>query len=59
MKKTKPKKEQFDPWLAFAGCIILGVGIGTFYGQVVVGSTIGVGVGFLVVTFLQRKRSSK
>ena len=43
--------------IAFVGCTLIGVGLGMLFDQTSAGSTLGVGVGFIVMAFLSgRKR---
>lgn len=59
--KKAPKKNtsMINPWLAFAGAIIIGSGIGLATDNAAVWSTIGVGVGFLLVLWLKAKYGSR
>lgn len=41
--------------MAFVGCILIGLGLGFLFDQVVVGSILGVGVGFLIMALASRK----
>lgn len=42
----------------FIGCILIGVGIGMYFGKVAIGSILGVGVGFLAKYFTGPKNSN-
>jgi len=59
--KKAPKKNTntINPWLAFVGAIIIGSGIGLATNKTAVWSTIGVGVGFLLVLWLRAKYGSR
>lgn len=39
--------------IAFVGSILIGVGLGMYYGQTAVGSLLGVGVGFILMAIFR------
>lgn len=41
--------------LAFVGCLFIGTGIGMLFDKLTVGSTIGLGVGFLAMAVFNKK----
>jgi hypothetical protein len=48
------EKEDYAGY-AFVGFIILGSGVGNWFGNVAAGSAIGVGLGFLAAAFMKKK----
>ncbi|MCL6445955.1 MAG: hypothetical protein K6T83_21345 [Alicyclobacillus sp.] len=40
---------------AFVGCIIMGFGLGLLFGQVLAGSVIGLGAGFLAMALFRAR----
>ncbi len=55
-KVVANKSREIKPYLAFAGCLVLGVGIGWYYGRLDVGALIGLGVGFIAMALLTKKK---
>ncbi len=51
------KKTNEGDWagMAFVGCILIGLGLGYLFNQIIVGSILGVGVGFLVMALASKK----
>ena len=41
--------------IAFAGCTVLGIGVGVLVGQAGAGTLIGVGVGFIIMALVRAK----
>ena len=60
MKKRKKKESASDTagGLVFVGALMIGIGLGLFYGDPAVGTMLGLGVGFilfgLVKAFMKR-----
>ncbi|WP_172840441.1 hypothetical protein [Virgibacillus phasianinus] len=46
---------KYDGGVAFIGCMFLGIGVGMLFGEIAIGTLIGMGVGFLALSF-QSKR---
>lgn len=42
--------------VAFAGCVVLGIGIGVLVGAAGAGTLIGIGAGFIVMALLRAKK---
>lgn len=51
------KKTDDEDWagMVFVGCILIGLGLGFLFDQIVVGTILGVGVGFLAMAAASRK----
>jgi len=47
-KKKKESKSDTAGGLVFVGSLMLGIGVGMYYGNPAVGTLIGLGVGFLL-----------
>ncbi|MBU2649669.1 MAG: hypothetical protein KKA81_01930 [Bacteroidetes bacterium] len=45
--ENKKKNATFIGGLIFTGCMFIGIGLGFFYHNIVVGSLIGMGTGFI------------
>jgi len=52
IKKIKKKKEDVSG-IAFVGALFIGMGLGMFYGNIAVGTLIGLGVGFLLMALIR------
>ncbi len=52
---AKSKDNSDISGIAFAGCVVLGVGIGALVNQAGPGTLIGVGVGFIVMALVRSK----
>ena len=50
------KKEKDHRGYIFLACILIGLGLGILFNQTVVGVLIGVGVGFLALFIVKRKK---
>jgi hypothetical protein len=56
-KKSSPaKKKDSKPGIAFVGCLLLGLGIGQYFGRPDAGVLIGLGVGFIVMAILTKSK---
>jgi len=51
----KPKKESKSDFV-FVGCLMLGIGIGLYFGRPDVGVLVGLGVGFIAKAILMPKK---
>ena len=51
MKNKKDKRSEY----AFAGCMFIGMGVGYYIGNLLVGMFIGMGVGFLSKLLFYKK----
>ncbi len=51
------KKTDDGDWagMVFVGCILVGLGLGFLFNQIVAGTILGVGVGFLAMALVSRK----
>ena len=61
MVKKKPKREakkskDSRPGLAFVGSLMLGIGIGLYYGRPDVGTLVGLGIGFIAMALLTKSK---
>jgi Na+/proline symporter len=52
--ESKPKKRSLYGYsgIAFSGCMFLGMGIGSIFGQLANGMFIGMGVGFILMAII-------
>jgi hypothetical protein len=48
VKKQKEVKSDSAGGLVFVGCLMLGIGLGIYYNLAVVGTLVGLGVGFIL-----------
>lgn len=55
-KKEAKKSKDSRPGLAFVGCLMLGIGVGLYFGRPDVGTLIGLGVGFIAMALLTKKK---
>lgn len=55
-KVVANKSKETKPGLAFVGCLMLGIGTGLYYGRPDVGVLIGLGVGFIAMAILTKKK---
>ncbi|MFD2629916.1 hypothetical protein [Oceanobacillus kapialis] len=44
-------------WIAFVGCMFLGIGIGMLFDRIAAGTLIGMGTGFVMVALFNRSKS--
>lgn len=56
-KKKSVKKEE-EHWSSgiFLGCLFIGIALGFLFDEIVAGTLIGLGVGFVIAALLKRKR---
>ena len=47
-KKKKKSKSDTAGGLVFVGALMVGIGLGIYYGQTAVGTLVGLGVGFIL-----------
>jgi hypothetical protein len=47
-KKKKESKSDVAGGLVFVGALILGIGLGMYYGNTAVGTLVGLGAGFIL-----------
>ena len=45
--------------VAFVGCSLIGIVLGMLYGQIAVGSLLGVGVGFMIMALMRWSASQR
>ncbi|MFC1648567.1 hypothetical protein ACFL1B_03835 [Nanoarchaeota archaeon] len=53
---TKEKKEDKVAGLAFVGFLMIGIGLGMWFGNVAIGCLIGLGAGFLAMATMYSKK---
>ena len=57
MEETNKKNKDMKPESAvFVGCMFLGMGTGWFFGNLVIGMFIGMGIGFLARAAMTSKK---
>jgi hypothetical protein len=56
MNEEKEEKKEDSSSYVFVGCILIGVALGMYLGNVGMGSVLGVGVGFLAKYFVTPKK---
>jgi hypothetical protein len=52
---AKPKDNSDVSGIAFAGCVVLGIGLGVLVNQAGAGTLLGIGVGFIVMALIRSK----
>jgi hypothetical protein len=55
VKAKKESKSDSAGGLVFVGCLMVGIGMGLFYGRPDVGSLLGLGVGFILFGIIKAK----
>lgn len=56
VKESKQSSKYERGGQAFAGCIVVGLGLGMLFDNIVAGAVIGTGIGFLVMAWMRGKQ---
>lgn len=56
MPDNEEKTDNKTAGLVFVGCIMAGSGLGTAFGRPDIGSLVGVGIGFVLMALVRRKK---